>query len=214
MRHFNTLPAVAVFLILALSNSRAAIDEHGFPAKYPGTPYNGEPLKIPGTIQAAEYDIAPNGANNITFHYDGDSKQTDLRKSPDSIGLARCGNGHVSIDGKPENPNQIYVGWTQVGEWLRYSVKVGEAGTYVIGGKLSAGASDAKISFSFGPNINTGPIPIPTTAGHQPNVEVYHVWETLDNLAEVKLEPGIYLMTVKIEAAAGMNFAYFTFTKK
>ncbi len=56
---------------------------------------------------------------------------------------------------------------------------------------------------------------IPTTAGFQPGVEVYHVWETLNDLGEVKLAAGTYVMTIKIESQnSGLNFDYFTFTKK
>jgi hypothetical protein len=139
---------------------------------------------------------------------------TDIRSTPDSIGLARFGPGHVSILGKPEEPGQAYVGWTEVGEWLKYTVRVKESGTYVFGGHFAAGSKGAKISVSFSPQIQSGLIEIPTTAGYQPGVEVYHVWETLDHLAEFDLPAGIYVMTVKIEAVAGLNFDYFTFARK
>ena len=183
---------------------------------YAGKPYNGKPLAIPGTIQAEEYDISPNAANDVTFHYKGTPKKSPNRTSPDSIMVAGFGSGHVSTDGKPEDPKQVYVGWTQPGEWLKYTVQVDQPGTYVFGGKMSAGGKGAKISATFAPSsITTGPVEIPTTAGFQPGVEVYHVWETLDKLAEVKLPAGTYVMTIKIESPnAGMNFDYFTFTKK
>ena len=178
-------------------------------ADYAGKPYTGTPQVIPGIIQAEAYDIGPD-----TFSYHGEAKKTDCRTSPDSIGLAKFGKGHVTTTGQPEAPDQVYVGWTQTGEWLKYTVQVKEAGTYVFGGKFSAGAKGAKISVTFTPQITTGPIEIPTTAGFQPSVEVYHVWETLNNLATLNLPAGTYVMTVKIEAVAGMNLDYFTFTKK
>jgi hypothetical protein len=113
-----------------------------------------------------------------------------------------------------ESPNQVYVGWTEPGEWLKYTVKVAEAGTYIIGGKVSAGDQGATLAFSFGPDLTTGEIEIPTTRGFQPGVEVYHVWETLDPLKEITLPAGTYVMTVKIGKTAGMNLESFTFTKK
>jgi hypothetical protein len=184
-------------------------------ADYTGKPYNGTPIVIPGTIQAEQYDIAPGAANDVTFHYNGKIAQTPHRTSPDSIGVAKFGNGHVSTTGQPEAPEQVYVGWTQPGEWLKYTVQIAQPGTYIFGGKLAAGNKGAKISATFTPVITTGAIEIPTTAGFRPGVEVYHVWETLDRLAEVRLPSGTYVMTIRIEGpTAGMNFDYFTFTKK
>ncbi|MGH8047339.1 MAG: carbohydrate-binding protein [Chthoniobacterales bacterium] len=192
---------------------------------YAGKPYNAQPLAVPGTLQAEQYDISPNAANDVTFHYNGTPKKSPNRTSPDSIMVAGFGGGHVSTDGKPEDPKQVYVGWTQSGEWLNYTVKVAQPGTYIFGGKFSAGNKGAKVSATFtpldkyadanAPKITTGPVEIPTTAGFQPGVEVYHVWETLDKLAEVKLPAGTYVLTIKIESpVAGMNFDNFTFTKK
>jgi arabinoxylan arabinofuranohydrolase len=199
-------------LLLAATFSLAHAQEL---APYAGKPYNGEPIALPGVIQAEQYDISPNAANDVSFHYNGAPKKSPHRTSPDSIMVAGFGNGHVSTDGKPEDPKQVYVGWTHGGEWLKYTVKVAEAGTYVFGGKFAAGAKNAKVSATFTPEIPTGPVAIPTTAGFQPNVEVYHVWETLDGLAEVKLPAGTYVLTIKIESPnSGLNFDYFTFTKK
>jgi len=186
----------------------------GAPKAYPGKPELGAPLAIPGTIPAVDYDVSPYGANNITFHYDGDAKKTEFRAGDDSIGLAAFGDDHVSTTGVPEKAGQVYVGWTQSGEWLKYTVKVAEAGTYVIGAKVAAGSTGATLTFSFGTDLTTGEITIPTTAGFQPGKEVYHVWETLDHLAEIKLPAGTYLMKVEIGKVAGLNLETFTFTKK
>jgi len=189
-------------------------DDNPVHLPYPGKPYTGAPQLIPGIIQAESYDIAPEGANGITFHYQADSKQGPFRTSPDSIGLAGFGDGHVSTTGQPEAPNQVYVGWTETGEWLKYTVQVKEPGTYIFGGKFAAAGKNTKVSLTFTPQIATGPIEIPTTAGYQPGVEVYHVWEKLDHLAEINLPAGVYVMTFKIENDDGLNIDYFSFTKK
>ena len=184
------------------------------PAGYTGKPYTGKALAIPGKIEAEAYDIAPGGAKDVTFGYQGKVTTTAFRTSPDSIGIAGYDKSHVSITGAAEDTKQVYVGWTETGEWLKYTVKVTEAGTYVVGGKFAAAGTGSTLSMTFTPELTTGLMEIPTTAGHVPGVEVYHVWETLDHLGEITLPAGMYVMTVKIEKDAGMNLDYFTFTKK
>jgi len=219
MRPFTCprIPGIVLGAIIAIAAPGRAQGDgttNHVPSDYAGKPYTGTPQVIPGTIQAATYDIAPNGAKDVTFSYSGTPKSTSYRTSPDSIGLAAFGKGHVSITGQPEAPDQVYVGWTGTGEWLKYTVQVKEPGTYLFGGKFAAGAKGAKVSVTFTPDLTTGPVEVPTTAGYQPGVEVYHVWETLDHLAEINLPAGTYVMTFKIEAVAGLNLDYFTFTKK
>ncbi len=43
-------------------------------------------------------------------------------------------------------------------------------------------------------------------------MEIYHVWEKLDKLVPVKMAKGLYGMTVKVEAVAGLNLDYYTLT--
>lgn len=210
----KTLGTILVGLALGIFCARADEAPNHVPANYPGKPEMGKPLEIPGDIPAVDYDESPYGANNITFHYDGESKKTEFRKGEDSIGLAAFGDDHVSTAGVPEKAGQVYVGWTQPGEWLRYTVRVTEAGTYGIGGKFAAGSKGATLTFTFSPELTTGELEIPTTAGFRPGVEVYHVWETLDHLGEITLPAGIYVMKVEIGKTAGLNLETFTFKKK
>jgi hypothetical protein len=213
----NISSAVFVALGLSLSTGLVLADA---PAKYAGLPYQGKPISLPGIVQAEEYDIAPDANSGVTFNYNRPGNKNDVRKTPDAIGMARCGQGHVSIKGEPQDPNGAYLGWTQDGEWTKYSVHVSESGVYRFGGQFAAAGKDAKLSATFTPlavngaEITTGAVEIPTTDGYQPDVEVYHVWEKLDGVAEINLPRGDYLLMVKIEKNAGLNLDYFSFTKK
>jgi hypothetical protein len=208
--------AVGVFAIAGLNPVVAddATAAPTIPADYTGKPETGSPQMIPGKIKAVDYDTAPNAAPDITYHYGGKATQSKIRKEPDSLGLATFDKSHLTTKGDPEDVSQVYVGWTQPHEWLKYTVTVAETGTYVIGAHVAAGAKGATLTFSFGDNLTTGEIEIPTTAGFIPNHEVYHVWETLDNLKEITLPAGTYVMKVEIGKTAGMNLESFTFTKK
>jgi hypothetical protein len=187
-------------------------------ASYTGTAFGTGPQIIPGTIEIERYDVAPGNQDGITFHYRGTPKASPFRPAGDAIGIAGFGPGHVTTAGAPEAADQIYAGWTQSGEWWRYTVDVAEAGTYALGGHFAAGGNGGVISVAFvSPNaaepITTGPLKIPTTAGFQPGVEVYHVWEKLDHMATMTLPAGRAVLTVKIEVGAGLNLDSLTFTK-
>ena len=211
------LIAVSGLLLFIASGVRIcaadAADVSHLPEGYAGKPLSGKPQAIPGIIQAESYDVTEGEAKGVTVGGPVVPRKTNLRPGADSVGLASFGSGHVSTAGKAEAPEQVYVGWTATGEWLAYTVHVAESGVYVLGGKFAAGGKASRISVSFAPELSTGPVEIPTTAGYQPGVEVYHVWEVLENLKEITLPAGVYVMKVTIEKADGLNLDYFTFTK-
>jgi hypothetical protein len=74
--------AIGLYDLVALNNANFGADSSSLPNHVPphywGTPVKGAPLPIPGVIRAADDDISPNGANNITFSYNGDSTKTEL----------------------------------------------------------------------------------------------------------------------------------------
>jgi hypothetical protein len=185
------IAAIAAGVLLATATLFGA--DAKIPADYKGTPASGKPVELPGVIRLAEHD-----------------------KGEGTLGGARVagfGKGHVTIENKPEDASQKYLGWTGKGNFVKVTVHVKEAGTYVIGGHFAAANNKGKLSFSFN-DITTGPVAIPTTDGKVPGVEVYHVWQQCENLAEVKLEAGDYVFTCKIEESGGFNLESVTVKKK
>ena len=96
--------------------------------------------------------------------------------------------------------NQLYIGWTENGEWVNYTVHVARPGTYRI-----------KALYSFQTNIVTFDLngsPAATCRLPVPTVN-YHQW----NLAEIGTlrfpEAGPQLLT--FHYGKGNNFAYFEF---
>ena len=210
----NKTFALAISSLVALSLCQAA----DAPA-YTGTPYGGKPQEIPGVIQAGNYDVAPSNAMDITQHRKGTPKPGKARTTGDCIGFGGFDGSHYDAKGKKLSQTGFYVGWTDAGDWWKYTVKVNDAGTYDLGAHLSSGRGAGKISVTFTP-LNpagadiTAAADIPTSVGLVPGVETYHVWQDLTKLAQVKLTPGTYVMTVKIETTGGMNLDTFTFTKE
>lgn len=210
----SLLPALAILTLGLFSTARA--DD-----AYTGTPYGGKPQEIPGVIRSQNYDVAPNNAPEITQHRKGTPKQGPARTTPDSVGFGKFDGSHVDAKGQKLGLDGYYVGWTDPGDWWKYTVKVNEAGTYSLAAHLAAGqGAGGKISVTFTPvnpagaPITTGVLNIPTSVGLVPGVETYHVWQVLEKLAQVKLTPGLYVMTVKIEATGGMNLDTYTLTKQ
>jgi hypothetical protein len=210
------LALVGGLLVFSFSSSKsdAAATAPAAPAAgadgYTGKPFGGKAREIPGTIQAEDYDVAPGNKEDVTFHYKGGAQKSDYR--PDSIRVTKFGGGHVNTKGDKEDPNQNYLGWTQDGEWMKYTVHVAQAGTYLFGGKFAAAGKDGKLSVVFTPTLKIS-ASIPTTAGFQPG-EVYHVWLISEKLGEVTLPAGDYVMQITLEKNGGCNMDYFTFTKK
>jgi hypothetical protein len=186
-------------IVVALAGPVQAADPAKIPADYQGKPAKAV-VELPGTITLTEFDTAD--GPNISYSYGGGKPR-----------VAKFDKSHKTIKGEPEDVNLSYLGWTQKGEWVKITVHVKEAGAYVIGGHFAAAGKDGKLSFSFN-DITTGPVAIATTDGYLPGVEVYHVWERLDNLAEVKLAEGTYVFCCKIEADGGFNLESVTVKKK
>ncbi|MBQ0019859.1 MAG: endo-1,4-beta-xylanase [Bacteroidales bacterium] len=91
---------------------------------------------LPGTIQCEDFD---KGADGIAFHDMNSQKQGDASSyRSDATGID-VGNG---LSGK-------VVGYTEVGEWMEYTVNVKEAGLYSFDISYSTPNADATISLAL-----------------------------------------------------------------
>jgi hypothetical protein len=216
------------FLLLSgLCLPAAAFGQTG---QYQGKPfhdgvYQGGPQRIPGKVFCAYYDI---GGEGIAYH-DTDAKNNGSGGLNPADGTYlnqfRMNEGvdtsytkfHDQIDNNPYNlvqpsEGQLYVGWTEPGEWFNLTVEVERAGVYTID-LLYTSNRGGEISFDLNGQKLTGPVNVVSTNNAADPIawRQWHHWNIMKNLAEVKLPKGVNVLTVHVVSGGNMNFAYLDF---
>jgi hypothetical protein len=198
---------------------------------YSGTPYEDSVYKggaqiIPGKLQCEYYD---QGGEGIAFH-DSDSVNSGsggLNKVDGSylhefriheaVDISYTKFQDPPIDNTPYNfveqqADQLYVGWTNAGEWTKYTIHVERAGTYDLGLMYTAN-KDGLISFSVNDIDITGPLLIPSTFVAEDTVAFrqWHHWNYIDDLARIELKKGIQTFTIHTVDIGSMNYDFVNF---
>jgi hypothetical protein len=118
---------------------------------FSSTPYSGTPMALPGTIDAAYFD---HGGANIAYadtspgNTGGAFRATDVDLEASSLG------GHN-------------LGWTEAGEWVRYTVNVQTAGTYTAQFRVASVGGGAVRIAAGTPSADTRDVVVPDTRGWQ-----------------------------------------------
>jgi hypothetical protein len=219
------LPILAFFAGAALGAPKA-----NFPKHYKGTPYHdarhqGGPQKIPGRVECAYYD---RGGEGVAYH-DADSKNNGSGALNPADGTYlnqfRMDEGvdisytkfHDQIDNSPYDlvlppENQLYVGWTEPGEWFNITVQVDRAGVYAPD-LLYTSNRGGTISLDVNGKDATGPLTISSTFNAADPIawRQWHHWNLAPALMKVRLPSGKSVLTVHILTEGNMNLAYFDF---
>jgi beta-glucosidase len=158
-------------------------------------PFGGTPAAVPGTVQAANYDtggqgvayntVAGNGSAN-SYRSDG----VDLETTADTLDTTVAGGAYD-------------MGWTNPGQWFKYTVNVATAGSYTVSFRVASpyAISDAlHLVSSTGTNLS-GSVAVPNTGS-------YETWTTVT--ASVTLPAGQQTLTVD-QDSNGWNFHYLSF---
>ncbi len=183
------------------------------PAGYTGKAFGGTPQQIPGKIEVEKYDTGGQGvAFNATagaafskcgfMRTDAVALQCTGQAGPQDQDFATCAN---------YPPGSVYIGYIGSGNYYKYTVDVLEAGTYVISGHEGV-SGVTNVTFAFTDTEKTGNILLPSTNGKCTS-EAYHVWGAQDNLGQITLTPGHYVMTLTV-VNASLNMDWFAFTKQ
>jgi hypothetical protein len=108
--------------------------------------------------------------------------------------------------------NQLYVGWTESGEWFNISVEVAHAGIYRADA-LYTSHQGGSISLDVNGKAATGPLPIAATfnAADPLARRQWHHWNLARNLVRVQLPAGRTPLTVLIVTEGQVNLAYLDF---
>jgi hypothetical protein len=200
--------------------------------------YQGKPFQdtvhhdglqaIPGKVYCAYYD---RGGEGIAYH-DADAKNNGSGALNPADGTYlnqfRMDEGvdtsytkfHDQIDNNPYNlvqpsEGQLYVGWTEPGEWFNMTVEVERAGVYSID-LLYTSNRGGEISFDLNGKKLTGPLGIVSTNNPAEPIawRQWHHWNIMKNLVEVQLPKGVNVFTLHVVSAGNMNFAYLDFKLK
>ncbi len=128
-------------------------------------PYGGTRQRIPGTVEAENFDDGKAGEAYIDadeVHRGKVYRTTQV----DVEDFGRASNGHV-------------VGWIRSGEWLLYSVEVTESGDYSIEIPVAAQKQGGVLHMEINGHDITGPIRIPDTGNWETQKTIIHNGVTL-----------------------------------
>jgi hypothetical protein len=220
--------ALALLCVLTGCSTDNAKLSSTFPPDYQGSPfagarYDGGPQKIPGRVKLAYYDF---GGEGIAFHdttpknlgsgglnplngdYYNEFRHTE---AVDTSYTKSCCDTNPYDLVVPEL-DQLYVGWTEVGEWLNLTVEVEKAGDYRFNLMYTCNGPGV-ISLSVNRKDVTGPLVLINTHNAQDPIawRQWHHWNKMTRLARLHLAAGKQLLTLHVVANGNMNFDYLEF---
>ena len=204
--------------LAAAVGSNAAV-----PPDYKGRPFEDSAYKagaqsVPGILQCAYYDLGGEGIayhdTDAINHGSGELNQQPLHQRPHAgsyiWGFRKDEGVDISFvkdfaDLNHPNlvsplVNQLYIGWTDDGEWCNYTVDVKKAGTYRVSALYSNEANTIHFLLN---NKAASECKLPVATGH------WHRW----NYAEIGTItfPGEGLQLLTFQYNKGNNFAFFVF---
>ena len=194
---------------------------------YSGKPWENKIQEIPGKVQCEFYDT---GGEGISYH-DSDSVNNGSGKlnpaNGDYYNEFRMHEGvdisYTKTNGTDDNPyndvmpemNQLYVGWTVPGEWIKYTVYARETGTYSIGLMYTANG-DGEIEIKTADSISTGLMKVLSTHKDADTLawRQWHHWNKISGLGKIELKKGSQILILKTISNGNMNYDYLEFTRE
>lgn len=193
---------------------------------YTGRAWHDSTQTIPGKIQCERYD---EGGQDMAY-YDADTVNNGSGKLNPNDGTYlhtfRMGEGvdilypkGRYIDNNAYNIvalqlDQLYVGWTEPGEWIRYSVEIKKAGISEVTLRYTAPA-DGTITLSLDDQSLGIPLLVRSTYHFKEPVpwKQWHHRNKATPLARVTLPIGKHVLTLHTVANGNMNHDYQEFSE-
>jgi hypothetical protein len=200
------------------------------PAGYAGSPFGDRrnpkaPQRIPGRLQCELYDV---GGPGVAYSdSDGSNSGSGALNPLDGSYLTgfRAGEavdishtkdfGATTQDFSEFNrvvPDRdaLYLGWTEPGEWVSYTVQVEKAGKYALDVMYTSnGEGRFELHVDGEPR---GTIALPTTHDDRDTVawRQWHHWNKVVGALELDLAPGLHLVRIRF-LAGNTNLDYLEF---
>jgi len=184
----NTYVEVGAFINLErgvheltlMFNGEMNIDYLEFKPAYHGTPFYAQPLSVPGTIEAEDFD---KGGEGVSWH-DTQNDATNNYREATGVKIETWNDTGVTN-----------VAGISSGEWLRYTIQVVETGIYDIDCYVASPNANGRFRlhfpFELGKLPDSGEIFVPNTGG-------WNNWRVL-TLKNMLLPQGEYCMEIAIQ---------------
>jgi hypothetical protein len=218
--------------LVVVGLSTLAVSQTDFLSTYKGTPYQDDRYragaqKISGRVECAYYD---RGGEGVAYH-DSDSKNSgsgglnpadgtylNQFRMDESVDISYT-KFHNQADNSAYNvvqpaENQLYVGWTEPGEWFNITVDAAHNGLYSAS-LLYTSNRGGTIALDVNGKATTGTLTLPSTFNASDPVawRQWHHWNLAADVAKVHLSAGRNVLTIHILTEGNMNLAYFDFTE-
>jgi hypothetical protein len=212
-----------------------SVSKTGGPAAagYAGSPFGDRrhpkaPQRIPGRLQCELYDV---GGPGVAYSdSDGSNSGSGALNPLDGTYLSgfRAGEavdisytkdfGPTTQDFSEFNrvvPDRdaLYLGWTEPGEWVNYTVQVEKAGTYALDVMYTSnGEGRFELHVDGAP---CGTVTLPTTHDDADTVawRQWHHWNKVVGGLELELTPGLHFVRLRFRAGS-TNLDYLEFRAK
>ncbi len=177
----NTIMATSSINGVAQSGIWMVIGKVVRPAQ---TPFSGNPLSLPGRIEAENFD---KGGEAVAYHDNDASNLGTAYRTSEAVDIEACAEGGYDV------------GWTNPGEFLEYTVNVSAAGKYNFKARVASVTAGKSFHIELnGANIS-GTIAVPNTGDWQ-------TWQTVTTPA-VNLNAGIQVLKIYMDTD-GFNLNY------
>ena len=147
------------------------------------TPYGGTPAPVPGTIQAENFD---EGSAGQAYSDTTAGNRGSVYRSTD-----------VDIGPASDSGGGFYVGWTQPGEWLRYTVNVTQSRLYTLEVRIANKGTGARFRVEVDGQNVTGSVVVPDTGDWQ-------AWQTV-SVPNIALDAGSRVVRLVLETGTSEN---------
>jgi hypothetical protein len=131
---------------------------------------------IPGLIEAENFD---NGGQTVAYFDGRRGNEGGAYRPSDDVDLA------------PSSEGGFTVGWVSAGEWLKYTVNVGAAGTYRFEARVASAGRGGTFHLEAASGDVSGPLSVPDTGGWQQ-------WTTLS--VPVRLDAGVQILKLVFDS--------------
>jgi Carbohydrate binding module (family 6)./Sialidase, N-terminal domain. len=151
------------------------------------------PQVIPGIIQAEDFD---GGGRDVSYH-DNDLSNNGGQYRTTAVDLENCADAGGGYN----------VGWTDAGEWLKYTINAAVDGLYTLQVRTASSGNGGNFHIEIDGVNKTGTITNSDSGG----------WQTWRNLTKtIGITAGLHTMKLVLESTGANgtvgNYNYFSFT--